>query len=300
MIDGHTQLVGVIGWPVEHSLSPIMHNAAFDVFGLNWRYVPLPVRPGEVEQAVKGLAALGFRGANVTVPHKQAVLPVLTSISADARRLGAVNTLVFERDGDGGIRVVGHNTDVDGFIGALREAGFDPYGTRAVIVGAGGAARAVVAGLAAAGCAHLVVLGRDVTRARTLVTDIKAHYPASLYAQANELTPEKLIEEARTAALLVNATPVGMWPYTEDSIWPENVPLPSHLTVFDLVYNPLETRLLAQARRAGAHAVDGLGMLVRQGALAFQLWTQDEHREVEELIEVMRAACKRALMGRPD
>ena len=126
MVDGSTQLVGLIAWPVEHTLSPTMHNAVFDALGLNWRYVPLPVAPGQVERAVRGLGALGFRGANVTVPHKRAVMPVLDSIGPGARVLGAVNTLVIEQRANEPPVIGGTNTDANGFVGALRQGGFEP------------------------------------------------------------------------------------------------------------------------------------------------------------------------------
>jgi len=308
MIDGHTQLVGLIGWPVEHSLSPAMHNAAFDALGLNWRYVPLPVEPGQVEAAVRGLAALGFRGANVTVPHKRAVMPALDFIASDAQALGAVNTLVVGRRVDGTSVIGGYDTDDEGFAGALRYGGFEPEGGRAVVVGAGGAARAVVHGLLRSGISRVVVLNRTPERAQALVAGLgpllrplpDAGRGGSPFPRreggrggrlrALPLTPETLIESARAADLLVNATTVGMWPHVEGSIWPDGVPIPAHLTVFDLVYNPLETCLLRQARGSGARTIDGLEMLVRQGALAFEMWTGKPAP-----IEVMRAACEQAL-----
>ena len=170
-INGQTQLAGVIGWPVEHSLSPAMHNAALDALGLNWRYVAMPVQPGEVVAAVRGLAALGFRGCNVTVPHKLEVIAALDNVAPEAEALGAVKTLVFWRDDGGRLRITGHNTDVGGFIGDLRANGFEPEGRRIVVVGAGGAARGVVAGLLGAGAARIVVLNRAVERARQRVAD---------------------------------------------------------------------------------------------------------------------------------
>ena len=295
MIDGHTQLVGLIGWPVAHSLSPAMHNAAFDALGLNWRYVPLPVMPGRVKVAVRGLAALGFRGANVTVPHKQAVMPALNIVTSNVRVLGAVNTLVVGRRADGMPVIGGYNTDAQGFVGALRQGGFEPEeGESAVVVGAGGAARAVVFGLLWSGVGEIAVLNRTPERARALVSDLGSRHEWSALLRALPLTPETLIETTRAADLLVNATTVGMWPHVDGSVWPDTVPIPSHLTVFDLVYSPLETRLLRQARKSGARAIDGLGMLVRQGALAFDLWT-NQGLEVTEIAALMRAACERAL-----
>lgn len=287
-IDGHTQLVGLIGWPVGHTLSPVMHNAAFEARHLNWRYVPLPVPPAQVEAAVVGVAALGFRGVNVTVPHKRAVLPVLDTLSPAAEALGAVNTIVVERAENREAILSGHNTDASGFIRALRDGGFDPTDTSGIVVGAGGAARAVVFGLIEAGSAHILVLNRTLRRAEDLASDLKG--PSSSIVRAQPLDEGTLIAASRDADLLVNATPVGMWPQVNASIWPDEVPLPAHLTVFDLVYNPRETKLVQQARASKARALDGLGMLVHQGAQAFEIWTGEDAP-----LEAMRTACERVI-----
>jgi shikimate dehydrogenase len=296
VIDGHTQLVGLIGWPVEHTFSPAMHNAAFDALGLNWRYIPLPVRPGQVEAAVRGLPALGFRGANVTVPHKQAVMPALDSIAPGATAVGAVNTLVINWSEDARPLIEGHNTDVSGFAGALKHGGFDAEAKSAVVVGAGGAARAVVFGLLDSGAREILIFDLDFQRAEALVSDFASMSLVLKRAQdllhAVPLTTEVLVESVRAADLLVNATPMGMWPHEDGSIWPEGAPIPSRLTVFDLVYNPSETHLLRRARESGAGAVGGLDMLVRQGAKAFEMWTGRAAP-----VEVMTLACERALAG---
>jgi len=295
-IDGHTQLVGLMGWPVAHSLSPAMHNAAFEALGLNWRYVPLPVPPGQVAAALRGLAALGFRGANVTVPHKAAVLPKLDAVAEEAGAFGAVNTLAVERDADGKARLTGHNTDVAGFIGALRDSGFDPEGRSAVVIGAGGGARSVVYALMKARAASIVVLNRSPERARVLISDLAgsgpyaAAGPRPTRLEALPLSPHVLTASAGATDLLVNATSVGMWPHGENSIWPEDEPIPPGLTVFDLVYNPRETKLMRQARRSAAQAVSGLGMLVLQGVLSFELWTG-----LEAPVKAMRKACAPSL-----
>lgn len=294
MTDGKTQLVGLIGWPVEHSVSPAMHNAAFRALGLNWHYVPLPVRPGQVEAAVHGLGALGFRGVNVTVPHKQAVMSVVDSIAPDAQALGAVNTLLVNRRDDNATIIEGHNTDAAGFIGALHEGGFAAAESKnTVVVGAGGAARAVVYGLLRTGVREITVLNRTPERADVLIAELSYGAKTVAGLRAFPLTHETLIECTRAADLLVNATAAGMWPRVDVSIWPDAVPVPSHLTVYDLVYNPLETRLLGQARRSGAHTIDGLGMLVLQGAVAFEMWTGKG--PVAEIAPLMRAACEQAL-----
>jgi len=291
VIDGRTHMVGLMGWPVEHSLSPAMHNAAFDALGLDWCYVPLPVPPGRVEFAVRGLVALGFRGANVTVPHKEAVLSVLDRIDTDARQIGAVNTIVIDRESDRQAVVRGYNTDESGVVAALRHGGCEPETERsAVVVGAGGAARAVVSSLLRAGVGEIVVLNRTYARAEALVSDLRPIAVSDSRLRAVQLTPESLIWSVRTAGLLVNATTVGMWPRADASIWPDSPPIPKHLIVFDLVYNPPKTRLLRQAEASGARGIDGLGMLVAQGAQAFELWTGRNAPH-----EVMRAACEKAL-----
>ena len=282
-IDGHTRLVGLIGWPVAHSLSPAMHNGAFDALGLNYRYVPLPVEPGRVGAAVRGLAALGFRGANVTAPHKQAVIPHLDEITDTAQAIGAVNTIFVQNK-----RLVGHNTDGDGFLAALQEMGFQPAGKWTLVLGAGGAARAVVHALAQASCT-VAIHNRTVQRAAKLAHDMQhigVRAPVTWVPMTTQLTDLDL----NRFDLLVNATPVGMWPHDDDSPWPKNLPFPPHWTVCDLVYNPPETRFLRRARKSGAHPIGGLEMLVQQGALAFEMWTGEEAPA-----DVMRAACKRTL-----
>jgi len=290
MIDGATRLVGLIGWPVEHSLSPKIHNAAFDALGLNWRYVPLPVSPGEEGACVRGLAALGFVGANVTVPHKTTVMEHLDAFDRDADAVGAVNTLVVHQKADGSAAVRGHNTDHVGFLAPLRRAGFDAAGRSIVVVGAGGAARAAVFALSKAGAAEIVVLNRDLDRARRLASDLSGTGPGSI--RPARFAPDALVDAARTASLLVHATPVGMASNAERSIWPDDVRVPRNLFVYDLVYAPRETRLLRQARSCGAATLGGLDMLVEQGAVAFSLWTG-----CAAPTDVMRVACEAATGG---
>ena len=290
-MDGTTRLVGIIGWPVAHSLSPAMHNAAFAALGLNWAYVPLPVPPGAVEDALRGLKALGFAGANVTIPHKEAVIPYLDEVTPAARAMGAVNTLLVRRE-DGTARLVGDNTDAIGFLEDLRAAGFDPAGRRCLVLGAGGGARAVVYALAQAG-AQVTLHNRTPRRAQALVQALTPHLPG---VSLTALPAGTRLTDLDLAAfdLLVNTTPVGMWPHPEASPWPEEAPLPPPLPVYDLVYRPAETRLLRQARRAGARAIGGLGMLLRQGAAAFILWTGEPAP-----LDVMRTALEAALREAP-
>ncbi|MEW5959463.1 MAG: shikimate dehydrogenase, partial [Chloroflexota bacterium] len=241
MITGKTSLVGLIGWPVGHSLSPIMHNAAFAELGCDFAYVPLPVRPEHVEQALRGLLALNFVGTNVTVPHKQAVMRYLDELSQAARLTGAVNTIHI-RDG----KLWGYNTDAIGFLNSLQEVGCDPKGMRVAVLGAGGAARAVVYALARAGAASIVVLNRTAERAAFLVDDLHEAFADSKMS-FEALTSNALAALASQVELVINTTSVGMYPDLDSSPWPNDVPMPSQVIFCDLVYNPLETVFLAQA-----------------------------------------------------
>jgi len=298
MINGSTRLVGLIGYPVKHSLSPQMHNAAFDALGLNWRYVAMEVAPSQIVQAVHGLAALGFRGVNVTIPHKQTVLPLLGYMSNEVKILGAANTLVFEPavdcSGDFPWLIMGYNTDEEGFYRALIGGGYAANPDhRAIVLGAGGAARSVLSTLIRLGLKSILLLNRSKDRAEKLIHDLKSlvnDQTTIPQLEINSLTSRVLIESVHQANLLVNTTPVGMWPEVTQSLWPETTPIPRHLTVYDLVYNPLETRLLQQARKSGAQTISGLDMLVHQGALAFELWTG-----LEAPITALRETCIKQL-----
>ncbi|HEV8565250.1 MAG TPA: shikimate dehydrogenase [Actinomycetota bacterium] len=259
-VDARTRTVGIIGWPVEHSLSPLIHNTAFVALEMNWVYVPIPVPPGELSAALAGLAALGFVGANVTMPHKTEAAAVADEVSEDARRLNAVNTLVVNAGG-----LAGHNTDAPGFDRFLRrDAGFDASGRRALLFGAGGAARACALALARAGLAHLTVALREPARA------------AALLATLDGLDPDVAVVQMADAGgsevdLVINATPLG----THD----EELPLPPlgpESLVVDLLYRPAVTPMQRAAREAGAAAFGGLGLLLHQAALSFELWTGRE------------------------
>ena len=285
LLSGHTQIVGVIGWPIEHSVSPQMHNAAFRALDLDWCYVPFPVQPERVPEALAGVRALGLRGINATVPHKQALLPLVDERTPEAQAIGAVNTVIVQ-----GGRLLGHNTDAKGFLRALAEAGFEPRGCSALVLGAGGAARAVIYALASVG-AQVTILNRTPQRAADLAaTFVQVNPQARLVA--GRLDADRLTRAAAGAELVVQTTPLGMWPRVEASPWPEEVPFPPQAFLYDLIYNPRETQLMRRARQAGAQAENGLGMLVHQGAEAFELWTG-----VAAPVEVMRAACLAALGG---
>jgi shikimate dehydrogenase len=256
-IRGSTHLVGVIGWPVEHSLSPAIHNAAFEALEMDWAYVPLPVPPGHVGEAVAGLRALGLAGANVTMPHKTECAEILDDLTDDASRLRAVNTIVV-----GSGSTSGHNTDAPGFERFLRQdAGYDPAGREALLFGAGGAARACALALARAGLGGLAVAVRDPSRADPLLEAIDGLSTAVTVVGFDEA-------DRVEADLIVNATPLG--------VHGEALPLPPvgpGTTLVDLLYRPAETPTVRAARDAGALAFGGIGLLLHQAALSFELWT---------------------------
>jgi shikimate dehydrogenase len=273
-INGATRTVGVIGWPVEHSLSPAIHNAAFATLGLDWAYVPLPVRPGRIAFAVAGLGDLGFVGANVTMPHKSEVARLVDERSEHAERLRAVNTIVVGEDG-----LAGHNTDAPGFERFVRlDVGFDPAGRRVLLYGGGGASRACALALARAGAGEIAVALRDPSRDGALRTALDG-LPVAVRTIAFDEAADMV------ADLVVNATPVGL--AGEELPVP---PLGPEQVVIDLIYRPPVTPLLVRARDAGAAAFGGLGLLLQQAALSFELWTG----QVAPL-EVMSAAGLAAL-----
>ncbi len=258
-------LTGIFGHPLAHSLSPDMHNAAFTALGLNGDYRLLDVPPAGLAEAVNNLRVAGFSGASVTVPHKQGVMPLLDEITTEAQAIGAVNTIVRQND-----RLIGDNTDWQGFLAPLREQRFDLAGRHCVVVGAGGAARAVVYALGRAGTASVTLFNRTASRAEALAHDMQPRFPKTVL-RAQPMLAAALAHEP--PALLVNATSVGMWPNVDACPWPDDLPLPAGATVYDLVYNPLQTKLLRQAEEAGCRTIDGVGMLVHQGAIAFEMWT---------------------------
>jgi shikimate dehydrogenase len=249
-------LLGVCGWPVAHSRSPAMHEAAFAELGLEgWRYLKLPLPPELLAETVRALPAAGFRGVNVTIPHKEAALALAGSASDAARAIGAANTLTFERDG----AIHADNTDAPGLIDALAGAGWDPAGRAALVLGAGGSARAVVYALREAGAADVAVWNRTPARARELAEQLGA----------------RAVERPGEAEIVVNCTSVGLsdpdatfkaLPLEADSLGAGSL-------VVDMVYRDGGTRLLEAARTRGADVIDGLEILVAQGAASFERWT---------------------------
>ena len=265
-ISGKTRICGLIGDPVEHTMSPVMHNAALARLGLDYVYLPFRVIPEELSPAVAGLRALNVRGFNVTIPHKVAVMPLLDELDSLAEKIGAVNTVV----NDEGL-LKGYNTDASGFLQALLENGVEPDGKNIVVLGAGGASRAIGYVLAERN-ARLTILNRreELDWAEALARHIERDFGSEV--GAFELLPDYLARALATADILVNATNVGMSPNNDASPVPTGL-IKRGLVVVDIVYNPVRTKLLEDARAAGAVTVQGLDMLVWQGALAFERWT---------------------------
>lgn len=279
-------MAGVIGWPVEHSLSPPMHNAAIAALGLDWVYIALPVSPSDIEACVRGARAMGFIGLNCTIPHKELVLPLVDEIDETARAIRAVNTLHFREDG----AVVGYNTDAYGFAATVIAEGEIMFPGRAVLIlGAGGAARGMAAGAAAEGAKKIIIANRTRERAERIVEDLGAAFP-SVEWEIVQASDSSLANAARRVSVIANATSLGMRP--DDPLpLPAEAITPEHL-VFDTVYAPPETGLLKAARNAGAIAVGGLGMLARQGARSLAIWSgmnPDEELMLNVLRERIRA-----------
>jgi shikimate dehydrogenase len=276
------ELVACLGQPVAENPTGAMQEAAFRALGLNWRYLTVEVPPDRLREAIKGVRAFGMRGLNLTIPHKVAVMEYLDEIAPDAAVIGAVNTV--RREGD---RLIGENTDGKGFLrGVKSDAVLDPAGKRAVVLGAGGAARAIVTELALAGVSDLVVVNRSSERGEEMVGDLIAKTKAPLRFEAWRGT----YQVPADADLLVNATSIGLHP-AADAMPPVDLSTARpDMLVSDAVFNPPETRLLAAARSRKLPVLDGLSMLVYQGVIGFKIWTGEDPPE-----QVMKDALRKAL-----
>ncbi|MGA7829049.1 MAG: shikimate dehydrogenase [Geobacteraceae bacterium] len=268
-LSGKTRVLGIIGSPVGHSLSPVMQNAAIDELGIEYVYVPFPVDPDFLGQAVEGLRRLGVWGFNVTIPHKSSIIPFLDRISPEAEQCGAVNTVCRE-----GELLVGYNTDGTGFLASVREdLDHNPQGSSVLLLGAGGAARGAIAALAAAGVARIVVANRTRERGVALSECFQSVFPEVRFT-ISSLVAEELAGHLREADLLVNTTSVGMNGTSFECLALSE--LPATAKVYDMVYVPAETPLLGAAKARGLACANGLGMLAAQGAAALTLWTGRE------------------------
>jgi shikimate dehydrogenase len=288
MITGKTKLLGVMGYPIEHSLSPVMQNAAIAAMGLDYTYVPFAVTPDQLSVALEGLWAIGVQGFNVTIPHKQAILPLLQEISPVAQAIGAVNTVWRTEQG-----WCGTNTDVIGFLAPLQPHQRDWQSTPVIILGNGGAARAVVAGCLQLGCQQVQIVGRDLQKLQAFLHTwrLSKDSEANLYPLTVHLWDD-LPTLLPTAGLVVNTTPIGMAPHVQasplteaelQSFSPDSI-------AYDLIYTPRPTQFLQMAQAQGATVIDGLEMLVQQGAAALHHWLQQPIP-----VEVMRRSLSDVL-----
>jgi shikimate dehydrogenase len=287
-ISGKTKICALIGDPVEHTMSPVMHNAAYKKLGLDYIYIPFRVAPAQLASAVDGLRALNVRGFNVTIPHKVTVIPMLDGLDPIAEKIGAVNTVV-----NTGGELRGYNTDAAGFLRALSESGVAPDDKNIVVLGAGGAARAITYVLADKDI-NLTILNRqeELDWAEVIAELIKEDFDKVV--RVLELCDEYLAEALQKADILINATSVGMSPAGDKSPVPAGL-LRKDLVVFDVVYNPIDTRLLYEAKAVGARTISGIDMLAWQGALAFERWTGHSAP-----IDLMKKEAVKILEGHED
>jgi shikimate dehydrogenase len=271
IITGAAKIAGVMGWPISHSLSPRLHGFWLDHYNIDGAYLPLAVMPEHFENAVRALPKLGFKGANVTVPHKEAAFAAMDTVSVTAKRLGAVNTIVIGADG----QLHGDNTDGYGFMENLRtgQPDLDLQGQKAVVLGAGGAARAIVAALCDAGLSEVKLVNRTFARAEALARDIGG---AIVPCAETEIS-----DALDGAALLVNTTSLGMVGHEPLNI--DLAPLPTNALVTDIVYNPLDTPLLLQAQNNGHQTINGIGMLLHQARPGFAAWFDVEPEVTADL-----------------
>ncbi|MGI0493371.1 shikimate dehydrogenase [Alkalinema pantanalense CENA528] len=281
-ITGKTKLLGIIGDPIEHSLSPVMQNAALAEMGLDCVYLPFPVQGKNLTDAIAGFAAVGLQGFNVTIPHKQAIIFHLAEVSSLARAVGAVNTVWRNESG-----WCGTNTDVAGFLAPLQALDRDWSTVNVLCLGNGGAARAVVAGCNQLGCKTIQVVGRNPDK----LQHFQDSWQSSTFAEALSVHPwEMLPDLLPNAGLIVNTTPIGMHPQVDQSplTIAEVALISSNAIAYDLIYIPNPTQFLKQAHDRGALAIDGLEMLVQQGAAALKIWTQQDTVPVDTMRKALQ------------
>jgi shikimate dehydrogenase len=276
-ISGKTRVCGVIGDPIEHTLSPIMHNAAFNALKLDYSFLAFKVKPAELENAANGIRALNIRGLNVTMPHKSAILKFLDRVDLSAQIINSVNTVLNKES-----KLFGFNTDGVGALKALRENGVELKGRKVLLLGAGGAARAIAYTMAKE-ADELAVLNRTLKPAQDLAKLLEKLANKKIFA--GSLSPKEIQQNLQDSDILINATSIGMKPKAEESLVAPKL-LRSNLAVMDIVYNPIETKLAKEAQAAGAKVVSGVEMLIYQGAASFEIWTGKSAP-----VEVMRQAA---------
>jgi shikimate dehydrogenase len=282
-VSGRTEVFAVIGDPIKHTLSPAMHNAAFEHLKLDYVFLAFRVASDELETAIRGVRALGIRGLNVTMPHKNSVIEFLDSADPAVKFLRTANTILNQR-----CRLRGFNTDGVGALKALKNNGVNLAGKKVLLLGAGGAAKAIAFSLASE-VDELCILNRDASKARELASALESFGKKIV---GNELTPRQTQRELQNADVLINATSVGMTPTASESIIEPDW-LKLELTVMDIVYNPVETRLIRIARGAGAKVISGVEMLLYQGAASFEIWTG-----CKAPVDVMREAALKQISAR--
>ena len=285
-VSGRTKVCAVIGDPVEHSLSPCFQNAAFQHLKLDFIYVAFTVKAENLGDAISGVRSLGIYGLNVTMPHKISVIKYLDELDERADRIKSVNTIL-NKNG----KLIGYTTDGIGVLNALKYNGVDPKGKKVVILGAGGAARSASYALSEV-AGELVILNRTIERARNLASKVRKLIGSHVNVKWDGLTEESLRREVREADILINATPVGMSPDVNGTLVEKRLLHPD-MVVFDMIYHPLKTRLLREAEEVGAKTINGLSMLIHQGAASFEIWTG-----VEAPVDVMMKAAEEEIRRR--
>jgi len=281
-INGKTKVIGLIGENIENSLSPFIHNQIITKYSLDFCYLPFQVRWTDLKDAIQGIKALNIKGVNITFPYKERVIDFLDEVEESARRIGAVNTIVNNK----GI-LTGYNTDVIGFKRSLQEDGkFVIKQKKAVIFGAGGAARGVICALLEEGIEEICIFNRTLEKAKKIKQDFSTFFPRSCI-NAFSLKEENLKDKIKKAHIIVNTTSLGMTPQNDKTPLPDEKLFHSNLLVYDLIYHPTKTLFLRQAEMAGAKIINGLAMLVYQGIESFYLWTglKPEGKEILEIIE---------------
>ena len=284
-ITGKTKLLGIIGDPIEHSMSPVIQNKAIEALGLDYVYIPFQVKTEDLKKVFDGFQAINLRGFNVTIPHKQNVIPLLHSITDTAKAIGAVNTVWLTEDG-----WQGTNTDIDGFIAPLKKLNRNWSNITPLVLGNGGASRAVIVGCNQLGCPEIKVVGRNLDKLKAfkqtwLDSNLTSEISIYHWDELNDLISE--------SELIVNTTPIGMYPKVESSPFtqPQSQLIQSNAIVYDLIYSPRPTLFLQQAQEQGAIIIDGTEMLVQQGAVGFEIWTE-KPAPVDIMLEALLSVLK--------
>lgn len=282
VISNKTRLCCVIGHPIDKSLSPIMHNEAFRAKSLDYVYLAFDVDANHLKEAVEGLRALKVRGFNVTMPYKVSIINFLDVIDEGASLVGAVNTVVNDND-----ELIGYNTDVNGVISALESKVHSLKGLKALLIGAGGVARACIVALVLKGCKEIIIMNRTLNKAELMLKELSKKL--EMICNVEELNIDSLRKATSSVDIIINATSIGTYPNLDESVIPQEL-IKKDMLVFDVVYNPKKTKLIRDAERVGAKTIPGYEMFVRQGAASFKLWTG-----IDAPIDVMKRAVLEAL-----